>query len=211
MLMRHHGVKDELGELATKRSLPGILQARDPTLLLKIRRLMRDRIVLGASAWNEDDWNQLCDDLRLLLGMNPPSDAARLYLEFVAHGATAGQGERASTVFTHEGMEIKLGSIHSVKGKTVDSILVVETEVWRGTARDQQAMDLATVLPHAFGLENKDFSANAAQLAAATNVFVAVTRPRKVLCCAMRKIAASDELVVAARAQGWNIVDLTLL
>ncbi|AHB50011.1 hypothetical protein W911_05985 [Hyphomicrobium nitrativorans NL23] len=211
ILLRHHGVKDERGELATKRSISSILQRRDPKLQLKIRRLMRDRVVLGASAWNEDDWSQLRDELKSLLGMDALSDAARQYLEFVGHGATAAQGERASTVFIHEGMEIKLGSIHSVKGRTVDSILVVETEVWRGTSRDQQAMDLATVLPHAFGLENKDFSANAAQLAAATNVFVAVTRPRKVLCCAMRKIAASDELVAAARAQGWNIIDLTLL
>jgi hypothetical protein len=202
ILLRHHGVRNELGELATKRSISSILQARDPKLLLKIRRLLWDRIVLGASAWNETDWNQLCEDLRALLGMDRPSDAARQYLEFVTHGATAGPGERASTVFTHEGMEIKLGSIHSVKGKTVDSILVVETEVWRGAARDEQAMDLATVLPHAFGVEDKDFNANAAQLAAATNVFVAVTRPRNVLCCAMRKIAASNELLAAAAAQG---------
>jgi hypothetical protein len=71
-------------------------------------------------------------------------------------------------------------------------------------------MDLATVLPHAFGLENRDFSANIAQLAAATNIFVAATRPRQLLACAVRKAAVTDELLGAARAQGWLVRDLTV-
>lgn len=70
-------------------------------------------------------------------------------------------------------------------------------------------MDLGTVLPHAFGLENRDFSANIAQLAAATNIFVAATRPRQLLACAVRKAAVTGELIEAARAQGWDIRDLT--
>jgi DNA helicase-2/ATP-dependent DNA helicase PcrA len=97
-----------------------------------------------------------------------------------------------------------------VKGRTVDAILVVETEVWRGSRREERAMDLATVLPHAFAIENRDFGANAAHLSAATNTFVGVTRPRHVLVLALRKEAASEAIIEAARAQGWMIRDLTL-
>ena len=65
-----------------------------------------------------------------------------------------------------------------MKGRTADAVLLVESEIWRGPAANQRVMDLATVLPHAFGIEDRDFSLNEAELAAATNVFVAVTRPR---------------------------------
>ena len=70
-------------------------------------------------------------------------------------------------------------------------------------------MDLATVMPHALGMEDRDFGNNIAQLAAATNVFVAATRPRELLSCALHKEAANDELIASARDQGWLIHDLT--
>ena len=63
-------------------------------------------------------------------------------------------------------------------------------------------MDLATVLPHTFGIEDRDFIANRAQLAAETNIFVAATRARQVLCLAMRRTAASDALIAAAAEHG---------
>jgi hypothetical protein len=57
-----------------------------------------------------------------------------------------------------DGVTIRLGSIHSVKGLTVDAILVVQSEVYRGPAANQQVMDLEAVLPHAFGIANSDSS-----------------------------------------------------
>ena len=95
------------------------------------------------------------------------------------------------------------------KGLTVDAILVVQSEVYRGPAANQQVMDLEAVLPHAFGIANSDFSTNAAQLAAATNVFVGITRARELLALALRRDAASDALLEAARQQGWHVRDLT--
>lgn len=91
----------------------------------------------------------------------------------------------------------------------MDSILVLETEVWRGQALNMRAMDVGTVLPHALGIEDRDFTGNVAQLAAATNVFVATTRARQLLACALRKEAAPQKLLVAARNQGWQILDTT--
>ncbi|WP_143240271.1 hypothetical protein [Agrobacterium sp. DSM 25558] len=101
---------------------------------------------------------------------------------------------------------IRLGSIHSVKGKTVDGILVMESEVWKGHAKGQSCLDLATALPTAFGVEGAA-PLSEIGLAAATNVFVAVTRPRELLCLALRKseFVALAEIV---HKQGWKVVDL---
>jgi hypothetical protein len=66
-----------------------------------------------------------------------------------------------------------------------------------------------TVLPHAFGIQNETFTDDAVKLAAATNVFVGVTRPRHFLGLAMRKAAATAGLLSAASAQQWRVIDLT--
>jgi hypothetical protein len=72
--------------------------------------------------------------------------------------------------------------------------------------RPQQCMDLETVLPQAFGVVDRPFAG--VQLTAATNVFVAVTRPRELLGLAARKAVVAAPLIAAAEAQGWKIVDL---
>jgi superfamily I DNA/RNA helicase len=212
-LLRRQGVRDALDQTVGKRSLWSVLASRDPSLPLKLRRLMRDHVVFGNAAWNPAAWEVFCHDLMTLLGIDQaPAKAAASFLEFVEEGAVDQDAEarqRSRTIFVHDGIRIRLGSIHSVKGKTVDAILVVETEVWRGQALADRAMDLGTVLPHAFGVEDRDFSGNVAQLAAATNIFVAVTRPRQVLSCAIRKEATNGDLIAAARDQGWHIHDLT--
>lgn len=211
-LLRRQNWRNALGQVPNARSLWRVLSAHEASLPLKIRRLLRDQVTGGDAAWRTNDWNIFSNELTTILGIQSAlTPAAVTYLEFTASGAAHGpQPEQSSkAVFEHDGVSIKLGSIHSVKGKTVDALLVVETEVWRGHALADRAMDLATVLPHAFGLENADFSANIAKLAAATNIFVAVTRPRQLLACAVRKAAVSNELLEAALAQGWQVIDLT--
>jgi hypothetical protein len=210
---RHQAVRDSLGHSIGKRDLWSFLALRDPSLPLKLRRLMRDHIVFGNAAWEVPTWNAFCRELTAILCIDQALTLqTATFLEFVEEGALDAEGQarqRWRTVFIDGGVQIKLGSIHSVKGKTVDSILVLETEVYRGRALDKRAMDLATVLPHAFGLEDRDFTANVAQLSAATNVFVAATRPRQLLACAIRKDATTQNLLVAARNQGWHIRDVT--
>ena len=88
--------------------------------------------------------------------------------------------------------------------------MVLETEVYRGRALAMRAMDLSVVLPRGLGFEDRDLTANDAQLTAATNVFVAVTRPRQVLSLALRKESATELLIQAALQQGWRIYDLTV-
>ena len=212
-LLRCQGWRNTLGQAADGRNLWRVLAAHKDGLALQVRRLLHDRIAAGNAPWNVNTWNSFRDDLIAMLGINGAmTRAATTYLEFTAAGAVEedGRAPRPSrTSFERDGVAVRLGSIHSVKGKTVDALLVVETEVWRGRALADRAMDLATVLPHAFSLENRDFSANIAHLSAATNIFVAATRPRQLLACALRKAAVTDALLSAANAQGWHVRDLT--
>ena len=206
-LLRHQDVQDDARLPVSKRNVWSVLSARDPALPLRLKRLIRDNVIAGHAAWDAAGWGAFRGELVALLGIGQDLEPqAGRFLEFVEHGAAAPGAQEPRTVFAHDGVSVRLGSIHSVKGKTVDGVLIVETEVWRP---DGRAMDLQTVLPHAFGLENRDFNANTAQLAAATNIFVAATRPRQLLSCAMRKDAASEDLIAAAGDQAWVIRDLT--
>jgi DNA helicase II / ATP-dependent DNA helicase PcrA len=56
---------------------------------------------------------------------------------------------------------------------------MMETEIYKGSRKEDKVMDLATILPRAFGIEDTDLQSNAAKLSAATNVFVACTRPAR--------------------------------
>lgn len=185
--------------------------------VLEVRRLFRDHVLFGSAAWEEIAWGNYCAALRNRLALpNPPADRAQALAEHLAYvdagghalpAAELGQSIKSVTI---DGIVIRLGSIHSLKGRTVDSILVVESEIYRGPAAGEQIMDLETVLPHAFGIEERDFTVNAAQLSAATNVFVGVTRPREVLVLALRKVATQEAMLDAARQQGWQVRDLTV-
>ncbi|MDR6675402.1 hypothetical protein [Xanthomonas sp. 1678] len=112
---------------------------------------------------------------------------------------------RSSKQIQFDDLTLRLGSIHSVKGKSVDGILVLESEIWKGNSADEQCIDLTTVLPRAFGVTDELFTG--IRLTAATNVFVGVTRPRELLGLALRKSEAMA-LIGPAKDQGWKLVDL---
>jgi hypothetical protein len=213
-LLRRHGVRDPFDQRISTRTVWQTLASRDPRLPLRVRRLIRDQTLYGTAAWEQAAWQTFCHDLQALIGFaEPHADAAKTFIQFDPEGAQGQEAQAATqskTLFVHDGVSIRLGSIHSVKGRTVDSILLLETEVRKGQALAMRAMDVATVLPHALSIEDRDFSTNPAQLSAATNVFVGVTRPKHVLALAVRKDAVSDALLSAAHDQGWIIRDVTV-
>jgi DNA helicase-2/ATP-dependent DNA helicase PcrA len=183
---------------------------------LKIRHLLLTHILQGNGVWNAAAWQEFLSALAEASGISLPGDDDigdyPAYVAFVEQGADGDEGgpEPSRNFVIANGVRIQLGSIHAVKGKTVDAILVMETQVYRGPAADQQVMDLTTVLSHALGIENHDFNANHARLTAATNVFVGVTRPRTLLGLAIRKANVSNAMVDAAVEQGWYIHDVTV-
>lgn len=206
---RAHKWKAPNGQAVTAHNLWATLAARDRGLPRQIRRLAFDHVLAGDAAWDEPAWDAFIDALLPMFAPLPDGAEAALvdYAAFVSgEKADPEEPERRSTKqVEHGGVTLRLGSIHSVKGKSVDGILVVESEVWKGPAKGENCIDLTTVLPHAFGVTDEVFTG--AALTAATNVFVGVTRPRELLGLAMRKSTAGP-FVATAHAQGWKLVDL---
>jgi len=214
-LMRS-GFVSPTGRRVTSLNLWNILGVVEGRPALAVRQLFRDRVLNGSAPWEMAAWTDYCNDLRARFRLpDPPPDKAELLAAYLAFTdgetvtALSADGERSTKQTTINGVTIRLGSIHSVKGRTVDAILVVQSEVYRGPAANQQVMDLEAVLPHAFGITNSDFSTSDVQLAAATNVFVGITRTRELLALALPRGAASDGLLGAALKQGWHVRDLT--
>jgi hypothetical protein len=190
------------------------LGASNPMLPLGIRRVIREMVLYGKAPWATEPWHQFCEELKTKLGITVvPAGREGLvsaFLKYDEQGSLVGGGGGGSECpenrVNHEGVTVRLGSVHSVKGRTVDAILVLESQVYKESSH---VMDLEVVLPHAFGVCKYDFQKNPAGLTAATNVFVAITRPRQLLALALRKNALPEEVVDVARGQGWVIRDLT--
>ena len=186
------------------------LSHRDTALPRAVRRLLRDHVLVGEAAWDHAAWLVLMEKLLPLFSPHPHGAEAEIadFCGFVAEQkADPADPERRSTKQAQfDELTLRLGSIHSVKGKSVDGILVVESEVWKGSGADEQCIDLTTVLPRAFGVTDQPFTG--VGLTAATNVFVGVTRPRQLLGLGLRK-SHSAAVAAAAHAQGWKVVDLT--
>ena len=206
---RLHGWKAANDRPITAHNVWVVLAHRDLALPRTIRRLQRDHVLAGAAVWEEAAWRAFMEELLPLFSPAPQGSDGDIadFCAFVAEQkADLADPERRSTKQVQfDDLTLRLGSIHSVKGKSVDGILVVESEVWKGSSADEQCIDLTSVLPRAFGVTNESFTG--VRLTAATNVFVGVTRPRELLGLALRKSEATD-LVGPATDQGWKVVDL---
>lgn len=208
-LARAYGWRAANDRLITAHNVWAALAHRDLALPRAVRRLLRDHVLAGAAVWEEAAWLVFMEAILPLFGPAPQGsegDIADL-CTFVAEQKAdlADPERRAMKQVQFDNLTLRLGSIHSVKGKSVDGILVVESEVWKGSSAGEQCIDLTTVLPRAFGVNNAPFTG--VNLTAATNVFVGVTRPRELLGLALRKSEATA-LLGPAVGQGWKVVDL---
>jgi hypothetical protein len=197
------------GRPITAHNLWSTLSARAPGLPRAVRLLLREHVLCGEAVWKEDRWQAFVEALLALFGVHEEgrNDEVAHFCGFVAEGQAnvADPQHRSTKQIRFDDLTLKLGSIHSVKGKSVDGILVVESEIWKGPRADEQCFDLGKVLPRAFGVTDEAFTGIG--ITAATNVFVGVTRPRELLGLALRKSEATT-IINPAMAQGWKIVDL---
>lgn len=207
-LARAYGWKTARERPITTQNVWAALALRNSELARAVRRLLRDYVLVGNAAWDMAEWTDFLEKLLPLFDPNPPVKEVTDYCVFVAAKKSEHAGfERQSAKQAKFGnLTLQLGSIHAVKGKSVDGILVVESEVWKGARADEKCIDLSTVLPHAFGVRSETFAG--VKLTAATNVFVGVTRSRELLGLALRKSMA-EALIEPAILQGWKVVDLS--
>lgn len=173
-----------------------------------IRQIVIAHVLRGGAASEQARWNTFCEALAECINF----EGMRPAVEFCAFDPEGAIDEvedfHLHDVARFRHLNIRLGSVHSVKGLTCDAMLMMESEVYRGTAANQRVMDLEAVLPHVFGVVDRDFSATDALLAATTNAFVAATRARDMLAFAVRSNAIDDAVRAAARGDGWEIIEL---
>jgi hypothetical protein len=208
-LARVYGWKAGNDRPITAHNVWAALAHRDLALPRTIRRLLREHVLVGSAVWEEEAWMAFLEAMLPLFSPAPQGSEGDIvdFCAFVAEQkVNLAATERHSTKQVQfEDLTLRLGSIHSVKGKTVDGILVVESEVWKGSGADEHCIDLTAVLPRAFGVSDELFTG--IKLTAATNVFVGVTRPRELLGLALRKSEAIG-LIGPATNQGWKVIDL---
>jgi hypothetical protein len=209
-LARDHGWRTANNRPITAHNVWAALSHHDLALPRAVRRLLRDHVLAGDATWEQTAWSVFMEQLLPLFGPHPQGAEAEIadFCSFVAEQKAdlADPECRSTKQARFNELTLQLGSIHSVKGKSVDGILVVESEVWKGSGADERCIDLTTVLPRAFGVTDQPFTGIG--LTAATNVFVGVTRPRELLGLALRS-SHSPAIAAAAQAQGWKVIDLT--
>ena len=163
-------------------------------------------------------WNGICDILTAIFELKKSTEIAE-YLKYgeVVVPEVGANEEHASVVSLPEnkirhsdGFLIELSTIHGVKGETHDATLVVETK--------NHTFDVATMLPYLTGeLPSADHpnttlpdKPNAQRHFKPNKVFmrqlyVAMSRPKHLLCLAMHSNRISDEQKKLLLNNGWKV------
>lgn len=164
----------------------------------------------------EDAWTGTVEELRSLLELGELNDKAT---EFAAYGSCLEEEDgneeapRNPNVYdTVAGVRIALATIHGVKGETHDATLVCETKYQFWYDIQEMAEFLCnpnSVRPLADHTQPKSKETNRA--AFMKRLFVAMSRPRYLLCLAVRKSHLTEAQRNHLRdAAGWAIEDLTV-
>lgn len=101
---------------------------------------------------------------------------------------------------TRRSLPLNFGSIHSVKGRTHLSTLVVET-FWYNP-------NIETLLPWLCGCASKKSIGKQIKYRMKCH-YVAFTRARAILCVAIPKVAITSEQIISLQDNGWRVVDIT--
>jgi len=178
-------------------------------------RAVLTEYLFGDEELNESTWARtrasIATAIEMLTGHAPTSESWRL-LAWKAPSTQefAGTGPVAFNVFRHDdqcrGVDIRLSSIHAVKGQTHLATLLLETFHYDHT--------LKAVMPWLVGdnegATNRTSERSKQRLRMA---YVAMTRPTSLLCLAVRQssLGAADQVNATKEkliARGWEIVEL---
>jgi hypothetical protein len=94
-------------------------------------------------------------------------------------------------------LEVRVGSIHSVKGETHAATLVLDTFFYNH--------HLATLKAWLVGEKSGGASENSRTISRLRQHYVAMTRPSHLLCLAMRENCLSNDDVASLEERGWRL------
>jgi len=206
-LLRLVDARDADGRRITKTKLLEELRNDESVTLAKFKTLCAGWI-LREGVKNAGEWAGSLGTLCSLCGLWLPDElppSANAFLEWTDPPGTACgdmlKGERLNVnIFCHESqigpIDIQLGTIHSVKGQTHTTTLVLETF--------DRAHDLKKVLKILSG----GAAGKSPPVKHMKRVFVAMTRPRELVCLAIHKDHLPPANTASLAEQGWRFHDL---
>ncbi len=163
----------------------------------EFRVLLTSWVLSGAH--NEEEWCTSCEQLLSFFGIptdNPSASKYLAYSEDSEEGVVSATAPTANVYRADSGREVEIATIHSVKGETHDATLVFETK--------NHQYDLE-VLSGRLSLTENGNIAGVRKLKFARQVYVAASRPRRLLCMAAHQDRVPPETREALEQNGWRI------
>jgi DNA helicase II / ATP-dependent DNA helicase PcrA len=174
---------------------------RDDYLSL-VTCLAAERLLPGADEWLAR-WQQVVKDVAEAIGggsMEKQAIADFLVWQPPEQGQDSPAHKR-DNVFRHPPanprLQLRLGSIHSVKGETHTATLVVDSYF--------RSHHLLTLKPWLLGQRAGKENEGPQNQSRLKQHYVAMTRPAHLLCLAMRADAVTDSEIQTLQARGWRI------
>jgi DNA helicase II / ATP-dependent DNA helicase PcrA len=179
-------------------------------------------VIAQRGIFPEIEWRDVCSELafsvaKAITGVSHRSGAAVAFMRWLAPYGQEGDQEpslptRIDNVFSYPlddpKVHIQLGSIHSVKGKTLTATLVLDSFF--------KKHHLIALKPWLLGERSggragkKGLTMEGPELLGRLKLhYVAMTRPSHLLCLAMRKDSLTTEELATLQTRGWTVVDCT--
>lgn len=154
---------------------------------------------------NKSTWEIKCNKLLEFVGLKDIKGDFNIYLEYDSNSSVKEvdkQIEKNRVNHTNNGnrIEIEISTIHSVKGETHAATLILETKF--------RTFDIKTILEFLLGKPHGNLKATESKFM--RQIYVAMTRPKYLVCLAMDKSRISALQQAQARDLGWNLIDLTV-
>lgn len=196
------------------RDASGLLRGLDAAGVgvIPLRALCRQLTLSRGLTASEVAWSATLDLLYDGLAPLLPADLSRVkfgelsVFERPVTAAAAVQATRECVVSTDgRSVRIQIGTVASVKGETHVATLVLES--YGGQSKK---FDLEVALRNISGAEAMDKKASELLRGQYRNLYVAMSRPRHLLCIAMNKARANPASVAAMIANGWVVAEVPI-
>lgn len=211
-------IGDLKGKARTHRAVVVELEdAADSMALATYRNFLR-RFLVEKAALTEDDWPFHAEELTsvaaaLCRGRADTSRAER-FLAWPNNdpsicASTSSSGDATPNILRVNGsrgaIDIRLGSIHSVKGQTHLATLLLNTHWHAHSAKE--------MMPWLLGKASSGKGARARNIQRLLHTYVAMTRPSHLLCLAIPRSALGgdqelDQNIVTLQQKGWRVAEI---
>jgi hypothetical protein len=177
----------------------------DEQLIYQYRNLVTkfviDRYELTQVEWKNEISKFLTEMGRKVSGATSTTHEANIFLDWIEAGAKPkGKPKPINAVYDNDQeppVTVRLGSIHSVKGETHTATMVLESY--------SRTHHLNALKGWLLGKKTGGSGQKAAMLRRLKLHYVAMTRPKRFLCLAMRAESWQSDEIAALKLRGWRV------